>query len=518
MSASSGVEIEPRPGKMQGAGAPNGLVTTTLVIAASKVSQLLVGTLRYKLLALYFGPSGIGDYAQIVAILDLLSAPFAGLETGVTRYAAAYLGQQRRAAVGRVLLIGVVGAALTAVAVAALFAAAAAHLYGSDARLVQISQFLAISLPASVTANVCAAWLQAFYAAPAVGLATVLAYGVALATIIPSIRILGMPGAAFNVLVRSLVYLLIVGIVARRLSAKNASAPPQAGAIAAPEPTREIFSGLARYATAVGSAGLLLPFTGLCMQLLVTHILGPTANGLYQATQSISGRYLPVVLQSMLFLGLPAVSASTSPSSRRQIVNDTARFTVIVGGSMMALVLILRQQLVAVLYSSSFGIDGWIPIQILGDYAKLLTWSTGLPIQARGHLRAFLVIELVWASVQLVAGAALVVTLHTALGAIVGYVLAYFVCLIITVWFVTAKDGTPLDTSTIVVSGLMLCQILVSWMIPVWWPVAVATCLLLTCAWFLFGPIELQRREFLAILGEAASRLGRRRRLTGEKH
>ena len=143
--------------------------------------------------------------------------------------------------------------------------------------------------------------------------------------------------------------------------------------------------------------------TQLLVRIIITRKLGIDATGQFQAAWSISMTYLGFVLGAMGTDYYPRLTAITNDQAAiNKIVNEQTEVALLLAGPVVLVMLTLTSQAITVLYSGKFveaiSVLRW---QVLGDLFKVISWTIGFILLAKGQGRLFLVSELSWNVVYL---------------------------------------------------------------------------------------------------------------------
>jgi O-antigen/teichoic acid export membrane protein len=139
----------------------------------------------------------------------------------------------------------------------------------------------------------------------------------------------------------------------------------------------------------------------LLVRTIGIHVLGPFQNGIYQVVNGISAQYMAVFIAWMSAYVFPRVVAEKDPGRTQTMLNSVHRANLLIMGSGMVATVALRELAVRLLYSPAFlAAAPILPIQVLGDYARVIGWSFGICLFARGraggYLIAMLAQDLLW--------------------------------------------------------------------------------------------------------------------------
>jgi antigen flippase len=130
----------------------------------------------------------------------------------------------------------------------------------------------------------------------------------------------------------------------------------------------------------------------LLVRTIGIHTLGELQNGIYQVVNGVSAQYMAVFIAWMAAYVFPRLVAEKDPGRTQTMLNSTLRANLLIMGTGMIVLVALRELVVRVLYSQAFlAAAPILPIQVLGDYARVIGWSFGISLLAHGRTRAYLV-------------------------------------------------------------------------------------------------------------------------------
>jgi O-antigen/teichoic acid export membrane protein len=129
--------------------------------------------------------------------------------------------------------------------------------------------------------------------------------------------------------------------------------------------------------------------------------LGEFQNGIYQVVNGVSAQYMAVFIGWMAAYVFPRVVAERDRIRLQSLLNSVLRANLLIMGPGLAATVALRELAVRLLYSQAFlSAAPILPIQVLGDYARVIGWSFGVCLFAqgkmRGYLLAMLMQDLLW--------------------------------------------------------------------------------------------------------------------------
>jgi PST family polysaccharide transporter len=360
-----------------------GLVATAAAIALSIA--------RSKTAALVLGPTGIGITAEILQLVTLAQAPaaiFSGAAL-VSRLSASRAADDENSIArlysGAWILSALVASAAGAVAVAAGFfvlpgpwgqsawpytALAAAG--GALAVVAAIpSQVLVVfgKLRALTSLGVANSFIQ-----------TLLVVGATIA--------LGLTGQFVAIAVGPLLGIwLALAMASRALPGFHW------------RPRAVLDLSFAREAFSYGAASL-AALLGLQAALFVVRLSldrkgGPDLNGQFQVAWALGSVYFGFILNSIGTYSFPRFAGARSEEELAVEVAKASRFVLRVAPPVVLGMIALRAPLVHLLYSSRF--EEAVPLMglmMVGDVARALVWVQHGPLLYRGHLAAYLLVEM----------------------------------------------------------------------------------------------------------------------------
>jgi PST family polysaccharide transporter len=357
------------------------------ILSLSAVSNLIRAIITAKLLALVLGPSMTGVLAQILNFSAFLFqiVPL-GLTTGVTKLVADSPSDGRRvgAVVGTSSALALGSATACAVILAPFSGQLSQVLTGSPRYALPVLLIL-LSLPLYNLAGVLSYVLQGLADIRGLTIANVVTTVGALIVLIPATIGFGLVGATLAVAIASIMQgAFFAFAVWRALRARNWS-------------WRIAHFSRSTARPLLGYGGVLLVAgAGAWGSLLVVrtvgiHSLGQEQNGIYQVVNGISAQYMGVFIVWMAAYVFPRIVAETDDGRTQTMLNSVLRANLLIMGTGMAATIALREFAVRLLYSPAFlAAAPILPIQVLGDFGRVIGWSFGIALFARGRTSAYL--------------------------------------------------------------------------------------------------------------------------------
>ena len=358
------------------------------LLSISAVTNVIRAIITAKLLALTLGPSLTGVLAQILNFSALLFQIIPlGLTIGVSKLVAEAPAQRQRvgAVLGTSSAISLVAAIACAV-ILAPFSAQISILLTGSARYTLPVALVFVSLPLYNLAGVLSYVVQGLADVRRLTIANVTTAATSLAVLIPLTIAFGLTGAMEAVVIGSLLQAAFFAIAIWRAYVTKGW----------PLSSLHISRSTARALLGYGGVLLVVSVGAWGSLLLVRTVgirtLGEFQNGIYQVVNGISSQYMAVFGGWMAAYVFPRVVAQVNRDRLATLLNSGLRANLLIMGPGLAATVALRELAVRLLYSQAFAPAAPIlPIQVLGDYARVIGWSFGIALFAQGKTRAYLV-------------------------------------------------------------------------------------------------------------------------------
>lgn len=150
-------------------------------------------------------------------------------------------------------------------------------------------------------------------------------------------------------------------------------------------------------------AGLTGSASHLLLTAAITHRLGLSAAGIFNAAWNLSMQYVGLVLLSMGTYYLPALGRTRGGDEGMGIVSNVVKLVALVSPVVVTAAVVMKPVLVSSLYSSDYsGALGMLRWMFLGDYLKIAAWAVAMPALAFVDLVTFFWTEAAWFGVFLI--------------------------------------------------------------------------------------------------------------------
>ncbi|RNM25069.1 lipid III flippase WzxE [Dickeya undicola] len=398
------------------------LARASLWTAASTLVKIGAGLVVIKLLAVTFGPEGVGlagNYRQLITVLGVMAG--AGIANGVTRAVAATPLDANRPSLllGTAVSLSMGCSLLLALALWLLSAPLSRLLFGDDAYQPAIRAL---------------AWLQLGIASTSLLLAILKGYqdarGNALAVMAGSL--LGAVAYGISVWLGAYTGALVGLALLPALACVPALVllfrqTPLGLRALTPSWSWPLAGQLTRFSLMTLITAATLPVGYVMMRnQLATHYTWQDV-GVWQGVTTLSDAWLQFITASFSVYLLPALARLQDKRAVRHEILSALRFVLPVAAATGMAIWLLRDVVIHVLFSSAFSamrdLFAW---QLAGDVLKVGAYVFGYLVVARASLRFYLLAEL--GQFLLLTGfARWLIPLHGALGASQAYLATYAV-------------------------------------------------------------------------------------------
>ncbi|HDL7100906.1 TPA: lipid III flippase WzxE [Yersinia enterocolitica] len=398
------------------------LAKASIWTAGSTLIKIGVGLLVVKLLAVTFGPSGVGqagNFRQLITVLGVLSG--AGIFNGITKYVAEYHQQPER-------LRAVLG---TSSAIVLGFSTLLALIFLLAAKPVSIALFghadyqnvvraVAFIQMGIAYANLFLAILKGYRDAMGNALAVIGGSLIGVVAYYICFRIGGYPGALVGLaLVPALVVIPAAAMLIRRktipLSYLKLSWD------------KALASHLGKFTIMALITSVTLPVAYVMMRNLLAGRYGWDAVGIWQGVSSISDAYLQFITASFTVYLLPTLSRLKAKADISREILRSLKFVLPAVATASLIVWLLRDFAIWLLFSHQFtamrDLFAW---QLVGDVLKVGSYVFGYLVIAKASLRFYILTE-VSQFLLLTGFAHWLIPMNGSLGAAQAYMATYIV-------------------------------------------------------------------------------------------
>ncbi|MCC3704727.1 lipid III flippase WzxE [Rouxiella badensis] len=396
------------------------LAKASIWTAGSTLIKIGAGLVVIKLLAVAFGPSGVGqagNFRQLITVLGVLSG--AGIFNGVTKYVAENHQHPDR-------LKAVLGTASTLIlsfstllALVFLFAAEpiSVALFGHG-EYQSVVRAVALIQMGIAYANLFQAILKGYRDAQGNALTVIAGSLIGLLAYWICFTVGGYRGALMGfALVPALVVLPAAAMLLRRRTfALNFLTPSW---------DRELARHFGKFTLMALMTSVTLPVAYVMMRNLLAERDGWQAVGIWQGVSSISDAYLQFITASFSVYLLPTLARLTDKEEIAKEIIKALKFVMPVVAAASFTVWLLRDFAIWLLFSHQFSamrdLFAW---QLVGDVLKVSAYIFGYLVIAKASLRFYLLTE-VSQFLLLTLFSHWLIPIHGALGAAQAYMATY---------------------------------------------------------------------------------------------
>lgn len=398
------------------------LAKASVWTAASTLVKIGVGLLVVKLLAVSFGPSGVGqagNFRQLVTVLGVLAG--AGIFNGVTKLVAqhhddpTHLRQVVGTSSAMVLGFSTLLAVIFLLAAAPISQGLFGHTdYQGLVRLVALVQM------GIAWANLLLALMKGFRDAAGNALSLIAGSLIGVVAYYACYRLGGYEGALLGLaLVSALIVIPAAVMLSRRGIIPWEYLKPRWDAALA--------SQLGKFTLMALITSVTMPVAYVMMRNLMAAHYSWDEVGIWQGVSSISDAYLQFITASFSVYLLPTLSRLTAKQDVSREIGRSLKFVLPAVAAASLTVWLLRDFAIWLLFSAKFtamrDLFAW---QLLGDVLKVGAYVFGYLVIARASLRFYILAELSQFTL-LTAFSHWLIPAHGALGAAQAYMATYIV-------------------------------------------------------------------------------------------
>jgi PST family polysaccharide transporter len=211
----------------------------------------------------------------------------------------------------------------------------------------------------------------------------------------PLVLLFGLNGALVHITLFAVVG-YVVSLWARRRASRQAGVTITLLARPSLSATRALLS----YGSANAVTRIVETASLLVVRTQIVHTLGVAQNGIYQVIFSIPAQFLTVIIGALSSYSFPLISGLQDREEITAAINTALRFTLLATTPLLAALLLFGRPVIVAFYSREFlPAADFMPVELLGDFFKMISWALGLSLLGRGHLVAFAILEVGWSAV-----------------------------------------------------------------------------------------------------------------------
>lgn len=396
------------------------LAKASVWTAGSTLIKIAAGLLVVKLLAVAFGPGGIGlagNFRQMVTVLGVLAG--AGIFNGVTKYVAQYHDQpeQLRKVIGTSSAMVLSFSTLLAIIFMVAAKPISIGLFGHD-HYQGLMRLIALVQMGIAWANLSLAIIKGFRDAAGNALSLIGGSVIGVATYYLCYRLGGYQGALLGLALVPALVIIPAGIMLVRREHIPLS-------FLKPQWDNEYASSLGKFTIMALITSITLPVAYVMMRNLLAEYYNWDAVGIWQGVSSISDAYLQFITASFSVYLLPTLSKLTAKQDISREILRSLKFVLPAVATASLTVWLLRDFAIWLLFSDKFtamrDLFAW---QLIGDVLKVGAYVFGYLVIAKASLRFYILTEI--SQFALLTGfSRWLIPTHGALGAAQAYMATY---------------------------------------------------------------------------------------------
>jgi len=405
---------------------------STLVMGTSSVLVLSLDLVRVKILAVLLGPQGVGVLSVLNHFHVVAAALIGlGLGTGIVKYVSSFNHVGDEQAVQKVLSNSFQITFLPSfmvLAVSVLISSQLSNWMLSDRSYSLFIIIYAVSFPLAVFPTTTNSFLQGLKRIKPLAKINVLRSSISLLFIIPLVYFFRLKGAVMSVVIITTVHLLLNTYYLRKEKSRYSVIKWQPF-------DADLLKKLFQYGATSLLVGSAYYLSHLLLKIIIVNSLGLEMNGIYQPIWALTMTYLTLVLSSMSAYSYPRLCELDSIRDINEELNGILRVAVLLITPAMFFLLLARRPVIQILYSSEFlAATKYMPIQILGDFFKVLFWSVGMYLLPTRRLMAFIWLNLLQ-DIVMVLLAYLLVDKYQLYGIAASFALSYLIGFFALYWY-----------------------------------------------------------------------------------
>ncbi|GKX57288.1 translocase [Leminorella grimontii] len=398
------------------------LAKASIWTAGSTLIKIGVGLLVVKLLAVSFGPSGVGqagNFRQLITVLGVLSG--AGIFNGVTRYVAQYQQDpsQLRKAVGTSASL-ILGFSTLLAVVFILFAEPISQGLFGHTRYLDVVWAVAFIQMGIAYANFFLAILKGYRDAMGNALGVIGGSLLGVIGYVACYWVGGYEGALAGLALVPALAAIPAGIILYKRS-------PMPLSYLKPAWDKAMASSLGKFTVMALITSVTLPVAYVMMRNLLAERYSWDDVGIWQGVSSISDAYLQFITASFTVYLLPTLSKLTEKRDISREIFRSLRFVLPAVAAVSFTVWLLRDFAIWLLFSSKFvamrDLFAW---QLVGDVLKVGSYVFGYLVIAKASLRFYVLTE-VSQFALLVGFSHYLIPMNGAVGAAQSYMATYII-------------------------------------------------------------------------------------------
>jgi len=428
------------------------------IIGSATLAGLFIRFVRFKVLAIYVGPYGIGVMGQAWNLLLLVTTVvLLGTRIGVIRYLAELTQLNRHDKLDTLIyttFILVAPIAIVGGFICFWFSSTIAGLIFGDSSLKPLVTILSLAVPLMAMTLMLDCFLQGAKDVKGYSFAYILRNCLGLAIFLPLAMIWNLKGAVIAVTLSAAISFLVTsGFFKKKF-------PVTLGQLSAAGFDRRLLSRVLKVGSVAFIAGGSFALSLLLVRSLIIRHLGMAEHGIFQAAYGLVDIYFQFLLVSSVMYVTAHLSGLKMDFQVTEELNKFFRLALLGFMPIMMIILIFKGPLLNLIYTVQFARAGdLLPLFAIGSFFKIVSWMMGLAFIPILKLRPFLLLQFMAYAIHVIL-TFLLLPIFSLQGVMISHLISYavlsgafYVCLKRSITF----EFSPKNRALFLISLVVLC-------------------------------------------------------------
>ena len=441
------------------------LIKATILSGISSVSNAIALFVRNKIIALSLGPYGVGLISQLTN-LSLVISNFAsvGINVGLIKYIAENLSN-RKEKIHQIIVTG-----LKIIFVCTMVFTTFGILFSK-----QISENLLdnkiyyaliiisfIGLPFLVLFNFYRSIFRGLLEIKKYILAGIFNSFITVIVLFPLIKLYHIKGAIWGMSIGYLISMIFIKSIIRKTNLFKIELNLFKGKI-----DTQIATNLIKFGFASLIAGTSTLVGLLFIRTVIVQRLDMVNAGYFQAIFAISSQSITLILDSIGTYAYPFISSIKIKDNLIKELNNIMRLSMIITVPIISGIILFKENFIIILYSKEFlPIMKILPIQLFGDFFKIIGWSMGVALLPLKRLKMFVFIDL-FVNLIFVGISIMLIKNYGIKGICAGYLISFIFHPIINYIYLKRTIGYNIEFKNIVTFMVSIVVLIISILIKI---------------------------------------------------
>jgi PST family polysaccharide transporter len=399
------------------------LIRLISIIGSARLIGLLIGFARFKILAIYLGPYGLGVIGQAGNLLLLANVlVLLGIRRGVTKYLGEFTQPGRQDKLNS--FIYTTFSFITPITILGGFicflsSSMIAGRIFDDSSFGPLIRILSLAIPFMAMTFMLDCFLQGAKDIKGYSLAYILRGCLSLAILLPLAMIGNLKGAVTAVALGAVISFLVTS----RAFKKKFSITFRQLSLAAFD--RHILAKVLKVGSVVFISAAGFNLSLLLVRSLIIHSLGMADQGIFQAAYGLVSTYWQFLAACLLIYVTAHLSQLKTDLAVTEEFNKVFRLGLLGFIPIGMVILIFKEPILSLLYTAQFARAGDIlPVFVIGSFFRVISWMIGLVFIPLSRLRPFLFLQLITQVIYVILSF-LLLPLFSLQGVMISYLASY---------------------------------------------------------------------------------------------